>query len=121
MLSRLRIGHVGLANYMNRFNMSDSNQCNKCLVPETVEHFMLICPQYNTEREQLKRKLKQIKTNQITVKLLLGGDTAFQCLNKTILKLTSEYLVSTSRLDTLHINKQMRFSEAVLSDVNIRG
>ena len=36
-ISRLRIGHVGLDNYMNRFNMSDTDICMKCKIPETVQ------------------------------------------------------------------------------------
>ena len=37
----LRVGHVGLGAYLNRFNMKNSNLCKECKVSETVDHFLL--------------------------------------------------------------------------------
>ena len=58
-------------------------------------------PVQHRKRTTEKLKLKQIKINQKTVNLLIGEDTASQYQIKAIRKLPSEYLVSTSRLETL--------------------
>ena len=56
---RLRLGHVGLNDYLHRFNMNDSNLCQQCKTPETIDHFLLNCQKYNVERANLIRQLRK--------------------------------------------------------------
>ena len=50
-LYRLRTGHVGLAQYLNRFNMKETDLCDQCQVPETVQHFLVHCAKYKLARQ----------------------------------------------------------------------
>ena len=53
----LWMGHVGLNYYLYRFNTKESNLCEECKAPETVEHFILYCKIYNEERANMIGKL----------------------------------------------------------------
>ena len=57
---RLRSGHCQLNNHLYRIGSKKSPNCNYCLVPETVEHFLLSCPQYNTQRSHLVQSARQL-------------------------------------------------------------
>jgi ribonuclease HI len=72
-LARLRVGHVGLAQYLFRFGMADSPLC-LCGDIESVSHYLLECPLHQQFRRQLKISLESADIeDQLTVKLLLGG------------------------------------------------
>ena len=47
------MGHVGLDDYLYRFNMKEFNLCEECKAPETVDHFILYCKKYNDERANM--------------------------------------------------------------------
>jgi hypothetical protein len=52
---RIRIGHCGLNNYLYRFGKSNSPCCNCGYGKETVEHFILECPNYRMQRKELRK------------------------------------------------------------------
>ncbi|XP_006460031.1 hypothetical protein AGABI2DRAFT_56609, partial [Agaricus bisporus var. bisporus H97] len=62
-LIQIRSGHIPINAYLKRFKKRDNDYCDNCLtntnriLPETVNHYILDCPTYNTERDELKRKL----------------------------------------------------------------
>jgi len=58
MIYQLRCRHVPLNGYLSRFCKVDSDRCPACgACMETVEHFMLQCPNYAHERWPLRCRL----------------------------------------------------------------
>ena len=53
-LFRLRSGHCRLNNNLYKIGIKDSPDCALCRIPETVEHFLISCPQYSTRRSTLE-------------------------------------------------------------------
>ena len=72
-MARLRIGHVGLNEYLTRFNMANNQNCSHCNSPETVHHFLIECRKYQNIRGKLKNSLRSKGVRDFTVKSLLGG------------------------------------------------
>jgi ribonuclease HI len=48
--TQLRTAHFALNSYLYRFHLAPSPDCDLCLVPETVPHYLLSCPRYRRER-----------------------------------------------------------------------
>ncbi|KAJ7750700.1 hypothetical protein DFH07DRAFT_961297 [Mycena maculata] len=49
-LMQMRTAHIGLNAYLHRFCLAPSPECPLHLVPETVSHFLLMCPRYCWQR-----------------------------------------------------------------------
>ena len=88
-INRLNIGHVGLKQYLSKINQADSRNCPQCHIQENREHFLLHCQLYKNQRNSLKSELQKIgiKTEQFTLKTLLGGDKFDNLIQKKIIKL----------------------------------
>ena len=71
-LTRLRLGHVGVRSYLRRFGMADTPMCLHCGVEETVEHFLLICALYNRERQVMASSMNALGIPLMSVRVLLG-------------------------------------------------
>jgi ribonuclease HI len=56
-LTQLRTTHLALNAYLYRFHLAPSPDCELCLVPETVPHYLLLCPHYRRQRLDLVLKL----------------------------------------------------------------
>lgn len=54
MLSRLRTGQCHLNQYLHRFNIIETPECECGAEKETVEHYLLNCELYNEERVALR-------------------------------------------------------------------
>jgi ribonuclease HI len=100
-LYRLRMGHVGLMQYLHRFNMKDSDLCETCALPETVEHYLLYCTAYDVHRQELYDGLNTLDIVLPTLQVLLGGGNYCTARNRKILRLTLTYIRSTGRLEEL--------------------
>ena len=72
-MARLRIGHVGLNEYLTRFNMANDQNCSLCNIPETVTHLLADCRKYTANRDTLQQKLRAKGITNTSVKTLLGG------------------------------------------------
>ena len=62
-LTRLRVGlsHLRSHKYGHNFKDTETDICSCSQnTPETVEHFLVFCPQYNLIRSQLFEKLKKV-------------------------------------------------------------
>ena len=46
-ISRLRLGRCRLNYYLNLMSCHVTGLCDTCKVPETIEHYLLNCPQSN--------------------------------------------------------------------------
>ena len=99
-INRMRIGHIGLNEYLHRFHMSETEFCEQitCLaldIPETLEHFLLTCPAYFDYREALKSRLRTFNITQFDLKtLLLGSEDRMQYL---IIRAVMEFVHATGR------------------------
>ncbi|KAJ6545690.1 hypothetical protein B0H19DRAFT_1267073 [Mycena capillaripes] len=62
--------HFALNVYLFRFHLAPSPDCELCLVPETVPHYLLVCPRYRRERLNLIRRLG---TARISLRRLLAA------------------------------------------------
>jgi len=77
-ITRLKLGKCCLNSYLHRINRHPTGLCQHCNIPETVEHFLLHCPQsnifYNTtittisaalkleeNQERIHQRLKELK------------------------------------------------------------
>ena len=86
--SQLKPGHIGLNKHLFRINVVESSRCPKCdKYKETVEHFLLYCVAYKSERRKLKNAVKSGLKN---LKRLLG--------NHKNTKLVVKYVHATGRL-----------------------
>jgi hypothetical protein len=89
LLAQLRTGHCRLNYYLWRFKKSESAKCEKCgYEKETVEHFLLECPNFWRERHELRKK---VGTGRMRVATLLG--------DKDTVQATMEYISATRRLN----------------------
>lgn len=100
-LSRFRLGHVGVGSYLHRFGMADTPACSSCGVDETIEHFFLTCVRYHRERQVLEDTLQVLGVFPITVRVLLGGGNYPNRLQYAIVRATVAFLTQTDRLSTL--------------------
>jgi hypothetical protein len=69
-LTQLRTGHIGLNAFLFRFHLAPSPACALCNTPESVPHFLLLCPAYRRQRLDLVRRLG---TARLSLKLLLSA------------------------------------------------
>ena len=76
-IAQLRLNHIPLNSYLNRFHLVQSVHCPACGERnETVEHYLLCCPGYVHERWILKQKFG----DNLTLTSLLGNEKAMVSL-----------------------------------------
>jgi hypothetical protein len=85
-ITRLRTGHCHLNEYLHRFDIIETAECECGAGKETIDHFLLNCELYDEERDALRRKVG------------VGGmRTSYLLGNKKIIKNTMEYIEKTGR------------------------
>ena len=57
LISRLRTGHCHLNQYLHRFNIVETSECECGAEKEIVEHYLLNCELYDEERDALRRRV----------------------------------------------------------------
>jgi ribonuclease HI len=95
-MAKLRLGHVGLNQHLHRFGMTDSDLC-RCGAIETITHFLIECPRYNRDRQQLLNKLRKINV-QMSIKNMLGGGDYKKETQAEIVEVVASFLFNTGRL-----------------------
>ena len=95
------MGHVGLNDYLHRFNMHASNLCQECRAPETIDDFLLYCWRYNLERANLLQQLRKKNVFGLNVKTLLGGSARHYNKRRSIYAALSTLVLATGRLNEL--------------------
>ena len=85
-VAQLRTGHCHLNQYLHRFNIIETPECECGAEKETVDHYLLNCKLYNEERDELRRK---VGIEGMRLSVLLGD-------NK-IIKKTVEYIEKTGQ------------------------
>ncbi|KAJ7128748.1 hypothetical protein C8R43DRAFT_835529, partial [Mycena crocata] len=68
-ITQLRTTHIGLNAFLHRFHLGPSPDCSRCLVPETVSHFLLACPLYRRQRLDL---IIRIGTARLSLRRLIS-------------------------------------------------
>ena len=99
---RLRIGHVGLRQYLHKTNQAEDNKCD-CGEEEDTEHFLLWCPLYELQRRALWLKIANLirPFPTITEKLLLGLGDYKAKVNLEILRAVCKFIRETGRVQEL--------------------
>lgn len=100
-IHRLRMGHAGLNEYLHRFNMNDTNECEVCQVPESVQHYLFFCSAFQGQREVMFRNLSQIGVDNPTLKTILGGDDSIIGKRKDIFRFLVHYIKLTNKINLL--------------------
>ena len=75
LLSRLRTGHCHLNQYLHRFNIIETPECECGREKETVEHYLLNCELYDEERDVLRRR---VGAQGMRPSILLGDSQTIQ-------------------------------------------
>ncbi len=90
-ITRICIGHSNLNYSLYIIGKSESDCCNYCGITETVEHVLLHCEAYNSQRKQFVEKLRDMEINDISVKNIFQNaqkklrvyDFILKCLRDT--------------------------------------
>ena len=98
-ITKLRIGHVGLRSHLFRINKSDTELCD-CGQIETVDHYLLYCPLYQTQRRELSENLKTLSVP-MTRKNLLGGGNFEAPRQFNVQSHFTSFLLSTGKIGQL--------------------
>ena len=85
-LTRLRLGHCGLASNLNVVGKHPDGLC-ECGSPETVQHVILACSKYTRERQQLFEELSDLGLSSFSLQTILGVEqNRTEPVGKAVLK-----------------------------------
>ncbi len=73
-ISRMRFGHTRLNSTLYKMGKHDMGRCEFCGQEESVEHVILYCQKYETERRILMQNLEKIKM-QFKLRDILQNDS----------------------------------------------
>ena len=96
-LARLRLGHCRLNDHMFKIGLRDTQDCQFCGGIETVEHFLLHCPRYYSDRVVLRSSLSCLGVRDMSVEVLLGGGAFSKDMKMKINKRVCEFLRGVKR------------------------
>jgi len=85
-IARLRTGHCHLNEYLHRFNIIDTPECECGAEKETVEHYLLNCVLFDEERHKLR---KRVGIHGMRPSTLLG--------NNEVARETAEFIEKTGK------------------------
>ena len=102
-ITRLRVGFCRLRASMHNMGLADSPICQNCRlnVEETVTHFLIECPGYINQRNELKRKLFTLGIVRITSDILLGASNEEDNIKEKITEELGKFLIKTKKLDDI--------------------
>ena len=101
-ITRLRLGHVELNEFLHRTHQRDSPTCTDCDTPETVEHYLLHCRRFTGSRQKLITALNKIGIIIINIVNLLGGGEFSDHQQSRITEALGIYLRESGRLHGLN-------------------
>lgn len=82
LITQIRTGHIGLNGYLHRFARADSPDCPYCPgEEETVQHFLLRCPEYWNERMQMRREIGRVASS---LAFLVGTEKGARALARYV-------------------------------------
>jgi hypothetical protein len=110
LLVKLRVQFSDLRSHRFRHRFNCSSSCCKCnMGEETTEHYLLWCPQFSVQRNNLLTDLSTILNNDTNPfsdsdlsNILLYGDDAYNnATNKHIIEATIKFIKTTKRFNIL--------------------
>ena len=85
-LTRLRLGHCGLASGLKLVGKHPDGLC-QCGSLETVKHVMLLCNQYTIQRQQLFKELSKLGFSRFSMQSIFGTEqNKTELVGKAVLK-----------------------------------
>ena len=91
-IAQLRTGHCPLNKYAHKFRLKETPYCDCGYGQETVQHFLLECPRFKEQRNELRRRAR---AGGMRLDYLLG--------DPGMIRYTMEYIKSTGRFDRLGV------------------
>jgi hypothetical protein len=97
--AQLRMGCSRLNSHLYHLHVLDSPSCQCGFNFEDASHYLLKCPLYILERNELLLNLQSIGINNISVNLLLKGSNQYDSRhNEDIFNVIHKYIDNTNRL-----------------------
>ncbi|CAG2226583.1 unnamed protein product [Mytilus edulis] len=100
--AQLRTGYTELNYYKNRVGQTNAIESCNCGAPETPQHFLLECPYYENEREdmlhQISKEVGVRNLNLATMLTRLDGENTEE--TKAKLQTVAHYIDRTGRFNT---------------------
>ena len=100
-ITQMRIGHIGLKEYLNRFGMAGSPMCSRCNTPESISHYLLTCTEYQEARRKTVNALRAKGIPHLSLKIILGGGDFDKDLQNYIKKVLARSIVQSGRANSL--------------------
>jgi len=73
---RLSTGHCQLNHHLFRIGLHSDGLCDKCAVPETVDHFLTTCSKYREAQQRFKQAIDDLGINFETTQILQNAHAA---------------------------------------------
>lgn len=90
-LFRLFSGHFPVNSYLHRINKHPDGNCDRCLVPDTIEHFLLKCSRYNVSRVILFNRLLCVGISRPNIDNILNPNKSCD----KVFKAVAAYIINT--------------------------
>ncbi|MPC37789.1 hypothetical protein E2C01_031280 [Portunus trituberculatus] len=104
-LTRLCLGHTTLNAHLcdlHRLRLAPDPHCPWCRsVPETIEHFLLQCPRFHSQRVLLRAQLLAFGASTLDLPTLQAAAGVHPTKQHAVLRLTSVFLKKTGQLSRL--------------------
>ena len=101
-LTRLRLGHIRLNAHLHRLRLSPDPNCPWCRsVPDTIDHLLLQCPRFHSQRVLLRSQLIALRIPTFDLPTLLAAAGVHPTQQHTVLRLTCAFLKKTGQLSRL--------------------
>jgi len=101
-LTRITTKHTRLKQHLYRIKMENDPFCRWCRnQEETIEHMILHCPRFNSQRTKLKQALTQINIQEFNTNLLITGANQTSIIKYYILRHTKIFLQRTRLIDII--------------------
>lgn len=99
LLARLRLGLAPLNGALFKIRQAPSPDCAVCPVVESSHHYLLRCPAYAQQRSLLLASLRSLGVGDVSLQILLGGDTAEHHNWPGVCRAVERFVASTHRFD----------------------
>ena len=101
-IHRLRVGHVGVKQYLYKIRAVDTPLCDcNSGREESIYHYIFECSLYRLQRREMLRELGKHGVNRTTLRVILGGENEYRKKITVILRSLMKYIVATDRLEKL--------------------
>ena len=101
-LTRLRLGHTRLNAHLHRLRLVPDPHCPWCrTVEETIEHFLLHCPRFPSQRVLLRHQLRALDVLTFDLPTLLAAAGVHPSQQDSVIRLTCAFLRKTGQLTRL--------------------